>query len=139
MVWKLLDYRRRSHCILRHKLHHNQGNQNTRTRMKTHVKLYHSAFGYKPGEFISCEVCGAPSESTHHIQRRGMGGTKKPDRIENLMALCTKHHLQYGDLKQWKAWLYKVHRIVLQESGVQFDEQWMQDQITRWEGYAENS
>ncbi len=31
--------------------------------------------------------------------------------IENLMALCRKHHEMYGDRKQWKDWLQKVHDL----------------------------
>jgi predicted restriction endonuclease len=47
----------------------------------------------------------------HHIEARGMGGSKHADRIENLMALCRKHHEMYGDRKQWKDWLQKVHDL----------------------------
>ena len=38
-----------------------------------------------------------------------MGGTKQKDSIENLMALCRKHHLQYGDIKDKKDYLKEIH------------------------------
>ena len=44
-----------------------------------------------------------------------MGGSKHADRIENLMALCRKHHEMYGDRKQWKEWLQKVHDLKMNE------------------------
>lgn len=60
---------------------------------------------------MPCEVCQAAANDIHHIQARGMGGSKTADRIENLMALCRKHHEMYGDRKQWKDWLQKVHDL----------------------------
>ena len=79
--------------------------------MKKHTKVYLDHFGYDKTDFIPCEVCGAQAVDIHHIQARGMGGNKHADRIENLMALCRKHHEMYGDRKQWKDWLQKVHDL----------------------------
>lgn len=79
--------------------------------LQKHTKIYFQYFGYTPGDFIPCEVCGAVANDIHHIQARGMGGSKTADRIENLMALCRKHHEMYGDRKQWKDWLQKVHDL----------------------------
>jgi hypothetical protein len=39
-----------------------------------------------------------------------MGGTKKADTIDNLMALCREHHLQYGDKKQFIEFLKDIHK-----------------------------
>ena len=75
------------------------------------VEGYFEYFGYDTASFVRCEVCGAAANDIHHIQARGMGGSKTADRIENLMALCRKHHEMYGDRKQWKDWLQKVHDI----------------------------
>lgn len=83
--------------------------------MKKHVKIYFDFFGYDEHSFVPCEVCGAPSVDIHHIEARGMGGSNKSDVIENLQALCREHHLQYGDKKQWKDWLKKVHVIKMSE------------------------
>jgi hypothetical protein len=79
--------------------------------VKKHTKVYLDHFGYDKTDFIPCEVCGAQAVDIHHIQARGMGGNKHADRIENLMALCRKHHEMYGDRKQWKDWLQKVHDL----------------------------
>jgi hypothetical protein len=79
--------------------------------MKNHVKKYFEYFGYDKNSFIECEVCGAKAVDIHHIERRGMGGSKSADRIENIMALCRKHHEEFGDKKQWKEWLIKLHNI----------------------------
>ena len=77
--------------------------------MKNHTKIYMKYFGYGIEDFISCEVCGNRGVDIHHIFNRGMGGTKQKDSIENLMALCRKHHLQYGDIKDKKDYLKEIH------------------------------
>ena len=79
--------------------------------MKKHTKVYLDHFGYDKTSFIACEVCGAQAVDIHHIEARGMGGSKQADTIDNLMALCRKHHEMYGDRKQWKDWLQKVHDL----------------------------
>jgi len=79
--------------------------------VKKHTQIYFDYFGITPGDFVQCEVCQASANDIHHIQARGMGGSKNADRIENLMALCRKHHEMYGDRKQWKDWLQKVHDL----------------------------
>ena len=85
--------------------------------LKKHTKIYFDFFGYDTASFVRCEVCGAAANDIHHIQARGMGGSKTADRIENLMALCRKHHEMYGDRKQWKDWLQKVHDLKMNERG----------------------
>ena len=76
--------------------------------MKPHVNIYLSASG-KIADELKCEVCFNPATDIHHIQRRGMGGSKTADRIENLMALCRECHNRYGDRKHLKEWLQKIH------------------------------
>jgi hypothetical protein len=83
--------------------------------MKNHTKIYFDYFGYDKNSFIECEVCGAKAVDIHHIERRGMGGSKSADAIENIMALCRKHHEEFGDKKQWKEWLIKLHTIKLKK------------------------
>ena len=83
--------------------------------MKNHTKIYFEYFGYDKNSFIECEVCGAKAVDLHHIERRGMGGSKSADRIENIMALCRKDHENFGDKKQWKEWLIKLHNIKLKK------------------------
>ena len=85
--------------------------------MKPYTKLYLDYFGYDTSNFISCEVCGAKAVDINHIQCRGMGGTKKKDVIENLMAMCRKCHLELADKKQHKQMLIEVHNKFMQENG----------------------
>jgi hypothetical protein len=44
--------------------------------MKNHTKVYFKAFGYDTNSWIGCEVCGATAVDIHHIESRGMGGSK---------------------------------------------------------------
>jgi len=60
--------------------------------MKKHTKLYLQEMGYDETDWIPCEVCGAKAVDIHHIEARGMGGSKTKDVIENLMALCRSCH-----------------------------------------------
>ena len=78
--------------------------------MKNHTKVYLNHFGYTGEDFICCEVCGARAVDLHHIFRRGMGGSKSADTIENIMALCRKCHIEYGDKKQYMEFLKEKHK-----------------------------
>jgi len=84
--------------------------------LKKHTKIYLDHFGYGVESFIPCEVCGAQAVDIHHIQARGMGGSKRADVIENLMALCRYCHESFGDKKQYKDWLKDVHSIKLEQA-----------------------
>ena len=89
--------------------------------MKLHVKLYLNHFGYDTSDFIPCEVCGAKAVDINHIDARGMGGSKTKDVIENLMAMCRADHLKYGDKKQFKEMLKKIHVNKLYEHKKHYD------------------
>jgi 5-methylcytosine-specific restriction endonuclease McrA len=77
--------------------------------LKKHTKLYLAYFGYDQSDFIPCEICKAQAIDIHHIECRGMGGTKEPDNINNLMAVCRDCHVKYGDKKEYKEFLKEVH------------------------------
>jgi 5-methylcytosine-specific restriction endonuclease McrA len=77
--------------------------------MKKHTKIYLQGMGYDQTDFIPCEVCNGRAVDIHHIEARGMGGNKKADHIENLMALCRDCHVRYGDIKKYKEWLQDIH------------------------------
>lgn len=81
--------------------------------MKNYTKTYLKYFNLDESDFIACEVCGAKAVDIHHIERKGMGGSKTKDNIENIMALCRRDHERYGDKKEWKDWLKKIHQIKL--------------------------
>ena len=63
----------------------------------------------EPGDWIGCEVCDTTAVDIHHIEPRGMGGSKSKDDPENLMALCRECHTMFGDKKKFKRMLKKMH------------------------------
>lgn len=77
--------------------------------MRKHTKIYFDYFGYGKEDFVSCEVCGRRACDTHHIDCRGMGGSKEKDVIENLMAVCRECHIKYGDKKEYMDFLKEKH------------------------------
>jgi 5-methylcytosine-specific restriction endonuclease McrA len=77
--------------------------------MQKHTQIYLQGMGYKKTDFIPCEVCGSQAVDIHHIEARGMGGSKEKDTIKNLMGLCRKCHIEYGDKKQYKEFLKDIH------------------------------
>ena len=77
--------------------------------MKKHVKIYLDYFGYGIEDFIPCEACGNKAVDIHHIDARGMGGSKKADTIENLQALCRQCHIVMGDTKTNYDYLKDIH------------------------------
>jgi len=81
--------------------------------LKKHTKIYLEYFGYSDTDFISCEVCGAKAVDIHHIEARGMGGSKAADTIENLQAVCRACHVEYGDKAKHKELLKQIHNAKL--------------------------
>ena len=81
--------------------------------MKKHTKIYLEFFEYDESDFIPCELCGSKAVDIHHINARGMGGSKNADTIENLMAVCRKCHEIFGDKKEHKDYLFKIHNKII--------------------------
>ena len=77
--------------------------------MKKHTKIYLEAMGYDTTDWIPCEVCQRQAVDIHHIEARGMGGSKNADTIENLMALCRSCHETLGDKTKFKESLREIH------------------------------
>ncbi len=77
--------------------------------MQKHTKIYLDYFGFDQTDFIACEICGAKATDIHHIDARGMGGSKTKDFIENLQAVCRKCHTEYGDISDIKDTLKEIH------------------------------
>lgn len=80
-------------------------------RSSKYKQIYWDFFGYKPGDWIPCEIpdCGKEAVDINHIECDGMGGTKEEPKIENLMGTCREHHIYYGDKKQYKEFLISTH------------------------------
>lgn len=72
-------------------------------------------FKFDVSDFIPCEVCGARAIDIHHIESRGMGGTSLKDDINNLMALCRKCHIDYGDKKKYMDFLKSKHEELVKK------------------------
>lgn len=85
--------------------------------MRKHTKIYFDYFGYGKEDFVSCEVCGRRACDTHHIDCRGMGGSKDKDVIENLMAVCRECHIKYGDKKEYMDFLKEKHYEFMEAYG----------------------
>ena len=96
--------------------------------MKPHTKLYLSSMGLHTTDFIKCECCPKEAVDIHHIKARGMGGTKKKDVIENIMALCRDCHENFGDRTYLRTKLYNLHRVFLEQNGII----WNQENIRDW-------
>ena len=82
--------------------------------MQKHTKIYFDFFNvdYDPQTgWHDCksELSGLPAQDIHHVESRGIGGSKHANRIENLMALTREEHEEYGDKKQWKSFLKTAH------------------------------
>lgn len=77
--------------------------------MKIHTKNYMTHFGYTIADFIPCEVCGMLAVDIHHIESKGMGGSKTKDNIENLIALCRDHHVMAHKHLFTKQYLKSIH------------------------------
>ena len=60
--------------------------------MRKHTKVYMTFFYLDESDFIGCEMCGSPGQDIHHIQARGLGGSKCMDFVENLICLCRDCH-----------------------------------------------
>ena len=67
------------------------------------------AFNLDITDWIPCEVCGKQATEIHHIDCKGMGGSKTKDFIENLQAVCRGCHIKFGDKKHWLEYLKEIH------------------------------
>ena len=83
--------------------------------MRNHTKVYMEYFGYQIVEDAYCELCGKPCGPPHHIQARGLGGSKERDNIENLIGLCYTHHIDAEDHVYSKEYLTKIHLQFMKE------------------------
>lgn len=81
--------------------------------MRNHTKVYMSHFGYALDDFIPCEVCGNKAVDIHHLECRGMGGSKDKDNIKNLQAVCRNCHIEYGDKKEHLEFLQNIHNKLI--------------------------
>ena len=80
--------------------------------MKKHTRIYYKYFGYGIDDRILCEYCNSKiAVDIHHIDNKGMGGSKEKDNIENLIALCRVCHEDAHKEKITKSELISIHFI----------------------------
>jgi len=77
--------------------------------LKKYKKVYIDYFGYDVGDFIGCEICHTTSVDIHHIEPKGMGGSKTKDYIENLIAVCRDCHNKCHDSKEFNNKAKEIH------------------------------
>ena len=78
--------------------------------MQKHTKIYMTYFDYGIEDFIPCEVCGSKAVDIHHLEAKGMGGSKTKDYIENLAALCREHHVKCHANKEYNNEVKQLHQ-----------------------------
>jgi 5-methylcytosine-specific restriction endonuclease McrA len=77
--------------------------------VQKHTRKYLSYCGYT-SDFIPCEVCGSKAVDIHHIEPKGMGGSKLKDYYANLIGLCRSCHIKAHANEITKDQLKLIHR-----------------------------
>lgn len=95
-------------------------------KLKDYVIVWLKGMGFDPrflnsDDRIPCEICGEQFHDVHHIDRRGMGGSKKKYYVEQLMGLCRTEHTKYGDQKQYRSFLYWLHFLNMEKLNLAID------------------
>ncbi len=85
--------------------------------MKPHTKIYLDYFGYSGDTYVPCEICKDPAVDVHHIEPRGMGGSKVKDYIENLMGLCRDCHRKCESGEITRAEQMRIHSSYMKRYG----------------------
>lgn len=77
--------------------------------MQPHTRIYFDYFDLAEDDCVLCEVCQNRAVDIHHIDNKGMGGSKTKDYIGNLIAVCRTCHDKAHDEIFTKAFLTAVH------------------------------
>lgn len=77
--------------------------------MVKYKKIYLDYFGLDISDYIGCEICSRPAVDIHHIEAKGMGGSKKKDYIENLIAVCRECHNKCHASKDYNSMAKEKH------------------------------
>lgn len=91
--------------------------------MKNYIKIFMEFYGYTADDVIPCGICNEPSADVHHIEARGMGGSKNKDYIENLIPLCRLHHHRYGDIPSQKEYLKEIVRAMVEARRLELEQE----------------
>ena len=74
-------------------------------------------FGYGIDDYFACEVCDNRGVDLHHIDARGIGGSKTKDDITNLICVCRQCHNFFGDREQYMEFLKTKHKAFMEQYG----------------------
>lgn len=103
--------------------------------MKIYTKTYLTAFGYDLSDntqFMPCEVCHQKSTEIHHIFSRKRRVDLVND-INNLMAVCRRCHISYGDKEQWMYFLLIKHQQFLSKIKVPYSNDFFNEQFNKYD------
>ena len=82
--------------------------------MKPYLKIYIDFFDYKIPSDVTSEISGQRAVDVHHIEARGMGGSKSKDNILNLIGLTRDEHNKAESGEHSKDFLRIIHyRFIL--------------------------
>lgn len=86
--------------------------------MKKYTKVYMKFFGYTIADWIPCEIPGCDRRAVDvcHIWAKSIKEHLRDD-INNLMAKCREHHIQFGDKKDQRDYLQQVHNEFMKRNG----------------------
>ena len=91
--------------------------------MKKHTKIYLEFFNidYTDSppwwDWTKCENpnCDKGIQDIHHLEPRGMGGSKLKDYIDNLIGLCRGCHIEAEEHESFNEYLKLVHIEIVNE------------------------
>lgn len=95
--------------------------------MQDYVIAYFTGMGFDVSfmtseDIPSCEMgCGLQIADVHHIDRRGMGGSKKKYCVEEMMGMCREEHQEFGDVRKYRSMLWWFHFIRMKERNIEID------------------
>lgn len=102
--------------------------------MKKHTKIYLGAVypNWSTEDYFPCELCvQGQVVDVHHIDARGMGGSKEKDFIENLMGSCRECHTQCESGLIAKDYQILKHRRFLIVNGVDIDDYYFETELDK--------
>jgi hypothetical protein len=85
---------------------------------------------------VPCECCGKKGTEIHHILAR----SKEPhllNDIHNIQSICRTCHQEFGDRIYLMPMLLKIHKAVLRNNGIEYDNNWFEFYITKYENLKE--
>ena len=87
--------------------------------MKRHTKIYLKSRGLTGHEFIPCESpdCSRLVCDVHHLENRGMGGSRLLDTPDNLIGLCRFCHERAHRDKEFNEKLKQIVKEKYDTSG----------------------